>query len=166
MKKLSTSSGGVDDAGSWRHRKKDGGIIDVEITSHPLIFDAKNAEIVIANDITSRKQAEASISRLNQHLEQRSIQLEQANKELEAFSYSVSHDLRAPLRAIDGFSRILLEDHCEKLDGDGNRLLEVVRKNAQNMGQLIDDLLALSRLGRKNVEVGPIRYARVGHLSC
>ena len=157
LKKLSTPNAGeVDDAGSWRHRKKDGGIIDVEITSHRLILDGKNAEIVIANDITSRKQAEASISRLNEHLEHRSNQLEQANKELEAFSYSVSHDLRAPLRAIDGFSRMLLEDYSDKLDVDGKRLLEVVRKNAQNMGQLIDDLLALSRLGPKTVEAAPI----------
>ena len=157
LKKLSTaSSGEVDDAGSWRHRKKDGGIIDVEITSHRLILDGRNAEIVIANDITSRKQAAAAISRLNEHLEHRSIQLEQANKELEAFSYSVSHDLRAPLRAIDGFSRMLLEDYSDKIDVDGRRLLEVVRKNAQNMGHLIDDLLALSRLGRKTVDAAPI----------
>jgi PAS domain S-box-containing protein len=156
LNNVSKVSSGVDDAGSWRHRKKDGGIIDVEITSHQLIFAGRNAEIVLSNDITERKRAEAAINQLNENLEQRSVQLEQANKELEAFSYSVSHDLRAPLRAIDGFSRILLEDYSDKLDQDGNRVLEVVRKNAQQMGQLIDDLLAFSRLGRKAIELLPI----------
>jgi PAS domain S-box-containing protein len=156
LKNVSRVNSGIDDAGSWRHSKKDGGIIDVEITSHQLIFAGRNAEIVLSNDITERKRAEAAINQLNENLGQRSVQLEQANKELEAFSYSVSHDLRAPLRAIDGFSRILLEDYSDKLDQDGNRVLEVVRKNAQNMGQLIDDLLTFSRLGRKALEPLPI----------
>jgi len=153
---VSTADPDESTSGPWRHRKKDGEIIDVEIASHQLVFAGRNAEIVLANDITERKQAEDAINHLNKNLEARGQQLEQANKELEAFSYSVSHDLRAPLRAIDGFSRILLEDYSDKLDEDGNRVLEVVRKNAQNMGQLIDDLLAFSRLGRKAVEPTPI----------
>ncbi|MEW6142501.1 MAG: cache domain-containing protein, partial [Chloroflexota bacterium] len=86
------------------------------------------------------------------HLEdivkQRTAQLEEANKEMEAFTYSVSHDLRAPLRAIDGFSRILLEDYADKLDSEGKRLFGVVRDNTVKMGRLIDDLLTLSRVGR------------------
>jgi two-component system sensor kinase len=88
---------------------------------------------------------------LNEQLAGRTTQLEAANKELEAFSYSVSHDLRAPLRAIDGFSRILEEDYAESLDDEGRRLLGVVRRNTQKMGALIDDLLAFSRLGRKEL---------------
>jgi signal transduction histidine kinase len=90
--------------------------------------------------------------KLNEELEQRVLertgQLEAANKELEAFSYSVSHDLRAPLRAIDGFSRIVLEEHSAPLSVEGKSLLNLVRDNTRQMSQLVDDLLAFSRLGR------------------
>src|SRR3989441_8570318 len=96
----------------------------------------------ILRDITERK-------RLEQEVQQRSAAFEAANKELEAFSYSVSHDLRAPLRAIDGFSRILLEDHAPTLTPEAQHYLTVVRKNSQHMGLLIDDLLAFSRLSRQ-----------------
>ena len=79
-----------------------------------------------------------------------------ANKELETFAYSVSHDLRAPLRAIDGFSHVLLEDYAGKLDAEGKRLLGVVRENSVRMGQLIDDILAFSRVGRSEMTRAPI----------
>ena len=82
----------------------------------------------------------------------RTTELANSNKELEAFSYSVSHDLRAPLRAIHGFSKILLEDHTESLDDEGRRVLEVICANTEKMGQLIDDILAFSRLGRHDLQ--------------
>lgn len=139
-------------SGQWRHRLKDGRIIDVEITSHTLEFGGRKAALVLAQDITERKKAEAALHALTQELEQRvrerTAQLEAANRELEAFSYSVSHDLRAPLRSIDGFSQALLEDHADMLNAKGQDYLRRVRAGAQRMGELIDDLLQLSRVGR------------------
>ena len=106
----------------------------------------------IVRDMTLRREAERQIRELNEHLEQRAVELETVNKELEAFSYSVSHDLRAPLRAVDGFSRLLEQEYRARLDMEGLRLLAVVRDNSRKMGALIDDLLTFSRLGRKPVE--------------
>ncbi len=94
--------------------------------------------------------------RLNDELKSHAAQVEAANKELESFSYSVSHDLRAPLRAIAGFSHMLEEDYGARLDEEGRRLIRVVCDNAHKMGQLIDDLLAFSRVGRN-----PIAAARI-----
>jgi PAS domain S-box-containing protein len=107
-------------------------------------------------DITEIKRADEEIRTLNAELEQRvaqrTAQLEAANKELEAFGFSVSHDLRAPLRAIDGFTRILEEDYGKSMDEEGRRLCTVVRENTRHMNELIDDLLALSRLTRSEME--------------
>ena len=89
---------------------------------------------------------------MEQRVLERTAQLTAANQELEAFSYSVSHDLRAPLRAVDGFSRMVADDYAEKLDDEGRRRLEVIRSETQRMGQLIDDLLTFSRLGRQQTK--------------
>jgi PAS domain S-box-containing protein len=111
---------------------------------------------VYFHDITARNQAQNEILRLNASLEQRVLertaQLEKVVKELDAFTYSVSHDLRAPLRAVDGFSRMVNEDYGEKLDDEGRRMLKLIRNETQRMGRLIDDLLAFARLGRQQIE--------------
>lgn len=111
------------------------------------------------------KESEEKIMLLNAHLEQRvrerTMQLEETNKELEAFSYSVSHDLRTPLRAIDGFSLALLEDYNDKLDEEGQDCLARVRQAAQRMGELIDDLLKLSRVTRADMSVQEVDLSKL-----
>ena len=118
------------------------------------------ATIAQGQDISGMKLAEEETRRAKESLElrvaERTAQLENANREMEAFTYSVSHDLRAPLRAIDGFSSFLLEDYSASLDSEGKRLLGVIRKNSQRMGQLITDLLSLSRVSRTE-----LRFSRV-----
>jgi PAS domain S-box-containing protein len=102
----------------------------------------------ISVDITERKKAENVVRSLNEELQQRINEVDMANKELESFSYSVSHDLRAPLRSIDGFSQLLLQNKTAGLDPQGQEWLSRIRANAQRMSQLIDDLLNLSRISR------------------
>ncbi|MBM4278483.1 MAG: HAMP domain-containing protein [Deltaproteobacteria bacterium] len=109
----------------------------------------------------SLKATMVSRDELEQRVRDRTAQLEAANKELEAFSYSVSHDLRAPLRAIDGFSRVILEDYTDKLDDEGKRYLNIIGSNTKKMGQLIDDLLLFSRLGRQELRASGIDMGKL-----
>ena len=131
-----------------KRQTKDGKILDIWMVVTKLVDE--NGKLIGAatteRDITERKQEEEDIRRLNNEMEQRIVQLDAANKNLEAFSYSVSHDLRAPLRGIDGWSLALLEDYGNQLDGQAKTYLEQVRSETQRMGQLIDDLLQLSHL--------------------
>lgn len=110
----------------------------------------------ISTDITERKLAEQAIQELNWALVSKAEQLTASNRELESFSYSVSHDLRAPLRAVDGFAQMLEEDYVAQLDAEGMRYLSVIRGNIKRLGALIDDLLEFSRLGRLPVSAEEI----------
>lgn len=145
--------------GEVRNQRKDGSFYWVNTTIVPFINKEGRPYqyLAIRTDITEKKNAEDELNRLNEELEQRVLnrtqQLEAVNKELEAFSYSVSHDLRSPLRAVSGYAKILLEDYEQSLDEEGRRLLGRVIHNAGMMGQLIDDLLRFSRLGRKGLAI-------------
>jgi len=133
---------------------KAGNRIEIAATISP-IRDASGNVVgasKIARDITQRKQAEHRILALNLELGANAVQLQQTNRELEAFSYTISHDLRAPLRHIDGYARMLQEDAGDQLDAEMRRYLDAIGNSARQMGMLIDDLLAFSRLGRKPVE--------------
>jgi PAS domain S-box-containing protein len=138
--------------------RKDGTRLDVSITISPL-RDLSGTVVgvsAITRDISKQKRADEEIRKLNAGLEQRIAErtaaLEASNQELEAFSYSVSHDLRAPLRAVNGFVQLLVQTHAAQLSPDARRYLDRVAAGARQMGQLIDDLLAFSRLGRTPLE--------------
>lgn len=112
-------------------------------------------------DITERKQAEIAVQTLNQELSKSVVELTAVNRELEAFSYSVSHDLRAPLRSINGYSQALLEDCWERLDDTGHRYLQRIRAATERMGELIDDVLILSRITRSDMTFQPVNLSEL-----
>jgi len=126
---------------------KSGAEFPVDLSLSHLHTDQGQILMSIVCDMTERKRAQ-------EELKLRTIELEAANKELEAFTSSVAHDLRAPLRHVDGFSRILIEEHAGQLDAEGRRLLDRVRHATQHMGELVDDLLNLSRVSRR--ELSPL----------
>ncbi|MBI4190527.1 MAG: PAS domain S-box protein [Betaproteobacteria bacterium] len=140
-------------------RRKDGSTFPLELAVSEMRLGGERHFTGVVRDITERKQKEQEIKALNVELSHRAARLEAANKELESFSYSVSHDLRAPLRAVDGFAQMLEEDYAGKLDAEGHRLLGVIRDSSRKMGNLIDDLLQFSRLGRKAMELSEVDMA-------
>ncbi|MQP65117.1 PAS domain S-box protein [Niveispirillum sp. SYP-B3756] len=133
-------------------RHKDGSQIPVEIGLNPIQTDKGLMVLSAIVDISDRAQ---KLQRLNETLQARTQELEAVNHELEAFAYSVSHDLRAPLRSMDGFSLALLEDYSDRLDDTGKDYLTRIRRGAVRMAQLIDDLLKLSRVTRAGIAPQP-----------
>ncbi len=150
-------------------RRKDGSLFPVEISLSPIQTQDGFWVTAIVRDVTRRKQATEHVRQLNMELHRHTVELKAANRELEAFSYSVSHDLRAPLRSIDGFSQALLEDHAGQLDPTAREHLARVRAATQRMGALIDDLLELSRVTRselrpENVDLSGMAESLVNEL--
>jgi PAS domain S-box-containing protein len=158
--------------GTFRHRKQGGEPMDIDAIGHLVMWRGRAARLVVLNDITERKRTQQELERLNRELEDRvrsrTAQLEAANKELEAFSYSVSHDLRAPVRHIDGFVKLLEREHPPASD-KATHYLRTIAASSQRMASLIDDLLALSRTGRaplemRTVQLGPLVEEVIGEL--
>jgi light-regulated signal transduction histidine kinase (bacteriophytochrome) len=145
---------------TFRHRHKNGHYIWLEGMMTNMLHDETIKAIVFnLRDVTPNKEAEEEIKTLNESLEkkviERTVQLEAVNKELEAFTYSVSHDLRAPLRIIDGYTEMLVSDYQKKLDEEAKRMFGIITGNVRKMGQLIDDLLNLSQTSRKELLLYP-----------
>jgi light-regulated signal transduction histidine kinase (bacteriophytochrome) len=145
--------------------RADGSEFPVELAITPTKANGSPMFTGYISDITERKRAEEQVKQLNAELEQRvqkrTQQLELANKELEAFSYSVSHDLRAPLRHINGFVEILQSTAGEALDAESRGFLDTIADSARQMGKLIDDLLAFSRMGRAELRFAPVRLENI-----
>jgi len=153
--------------GELKNKAKDGSYYWVDTTIVPFLNESGKPYqyVAIRADITHRKKVEEEFHKLNEELEDRvnlrTVQLESARKEMEAFAYSVSHDLRAPLRGVLGFTSMLEDDYGSQLDSEGQRITSIIKNSTLKMGQLIDDLLAFSRTGKQEIVVRTVDMGKM-----
>ena len=140
---------------------KDGHEFPIEISTQPLVAEKGLLVTSAIRDVTERKRVEKQISNLNKELRERAAELEATNKELEAFSYSVSHDLRSPLQNIDSFSQILIEEYANRLNAEGRDYMQRLRASCQHMEEIIDALLALSNMSRHELVLEPVDLTKL-----
>ncbi|MDD4870889.1 MAG: PAS domain S-box protein [Kiritimatiellae bacterium] len=165
LEKINAALAGNHQYFDWKHCLYDGTLFDAEVSLNPIVLGGNLFIQAIVRDVTEHKKAEQAILELNRDLEQRvkdrTLRLELANKELNAFAYSVSHDLRAPLRSIDGFSKAVLEDFSDKLNDEGRDYLQRLRRASQHMAALIDDLLKLFRVTSSELNISDVNLSLI-----
>ena len=154
---------GLRNTGIWVHLKKDKTPIDVEVSSGGIVYEGIQARLVLVNNVTERIKAESEIKELNENLEnrvqQRTSELSEANKALEAFSYSVSHDLRAPVRSMVGFAKIIKQDYGAAMAPEEKELFGYIEDSGKRMSAIIDDLLKLAQYGNDKLTREPVDMA-------
>lgn len=153
----------VEELVEFRIQRSDGEVRTVQASVAMITYNGQPATLAVLRDITAIKQAEMEIMRLNKELERRVLELRNANDELEAFNSTVSHDLRTPLMVVDGFSETIMKRYSSKLDENFAEQMSIIQSSSRKMGQLIDDLLAYSRLGKQALRVAPVAMDKLLH---
>jgi PAS domain S-box-containing protein len=157
-----------DDDNNWRHVKKNGEVIYVEITAHPIEYEHRKARMVVVNDVTAQRNAEQLLQQLNEDLKKRASELAASNAELERFAYIASHDLQEPLRMVTSFLQLLQKKYSGQLDAKADQYIHYAVDGAERMKVLILDLLEYSRVGTGKGGFGPVALdavmAEVGNI--